>query len=98
MLMVEVVQVVLATVRNLPQQPATPLRIDGATIVQLAFSDDACALNMSVPRSNYDPRRVCLNPFPSLDISLGKYRRTAGVYIAGGLVRLHPIVVTIFAK
>jgi len=43
---------------------------------------------MSVPRSNYDPRRVCLNPFPHLDVSLGKYRRTAGVYIAGGLFAL----------
>jgi hypothetical protein len=40
---------------------------------------------MAVPRSNYDPRRVCLNPFPEIDF--GKYRRTVGVYIAGGLVR-----------
>ena len=40
---------------------------------------------MSLPRSNYDPRRVCLNPFPAL--SLGKYRRTVGIYLAGGLVR-----------
>lgn len=40
--------------------------------------------NMSIPRANYDPRRVCLNPFP--DISLGKHRRTVGVYLAGALV------------
>jgi len=41
---------------------------------------------MSLPRSNYDPRRVCLNPFPNL--SLGKHRRTAGVYLAGALFAL----------
>ena len=42
---------------------------------------------MSLPRSNYDPRRVCLNPFPFLDkLNLGKHRRTFGVYLAGGLV------------
>jgi hypothetical protein len=42
---------------------------------------------MSLPRSDYDPRRVCLNPFPFLDkINLGKHRRTFGVYLAGGLV------------
>lgn len=45
---------------------------------------------MSLPRSNYDPRRVCLNPFPNLNISFGKHRRTIGVYLAGGLVRLPP--------
>ena len=39
---------------------------------------------MSFPRSNYDPRRVCLNPFP--DLNLGKYRRTIGIYLAGALV------------
>lgn len=39
---------------------------------------------MAVPRHNYDPRRVCLNPFPN--ISLGKHRRTVGIYLAGGLV------------
>ncbi|KAE9391243.1 UPF0220-domain-containing protein [Gymnopus androsaceus JB14] len=39
---------------------------------------------MSLPRSNYDPRRVCLNPFP--DFHLGKYHRTVGVYLAGALV------------
>ncbi|TFK21621.1 UPF0220-domain-containing protein [Coprinopsis marcescibilis] len=38
---------------------------------------------MSLPRSNYDPRRVCLNPFPNL--TLGKHRRTVGVYLAGAL-------------
>jgi hypothetical protein len=39
---------------------------------------------MSLPRSNYDPRRVCLNPFPEL--TLGKHKRTIGVYVAGALV------------
>ncbi|KAF9064784.1 hypothetical protein BDP27DRAFT_1298700 [Rhodocollybia butyracea] len=38
---------------------------------------------MSLPRSNYDPRRVCLNPFP--DVHFGKHRRTVGVYLAGAL-------------
>ncbi|OSX61206.1 hypothetical protein POSPLADRAFT_1182367 [Postia placenta MAD-698-R-SB12] len=41
---------------------------------------------MSLPRSNYDPRRVCLNPFPVLNI--GKHRRTIGIYLAGGLFAL----------
>lgn len=45
---------------------------------------------MSLPRSNYDPRRVCLNPFPNFD--LGKHRRTAGVYLAGALVRFYVIM------
>ena len=40
---------------------------------------------MSLPRSNYDPRRVFVNPFP--EFSLGKHRRTVGVYLAGALVR-----------
>lgn len=40
---------------------------------------------MSLPRGNYDPRRVCLNPFP--EFTLGKHRRTVGVYLAGALVR-----------
>ncbi|KAL5531170.1 hypothetical protein ACEPAG_4046 [Sanghuangporus baumii] len=40
---------------------------------------------MSLPRSNYDPRRVCINPFPNLNLHIGKYRRTIGVYVAGGL-------------
>lgn len=40
---------------------------------------------MALPRSNYDPRRVCLNPFP--EFTLGKHRRTVGVYLAGALVR-----------
>jgi len=39
---------------------------------------------MSLPRGNYDPRRVCLNPFP--EITLGKHRRAMGVYLAGALV------------
>jgi len=41
---------------------------------------------MSLPRANYDPRRVCVNPFPELN--LGKHRRTVGVYLAGALFAL----------
>ncbi|KAF7967807.1 hypothetical protein HWV62_33003 [Athelia sp. TMB] len=41
---------------------------------------------MSLPRSDYDPRRVCLNPFPNVD--LGKHRRTVGIYLAGALFAL----------
>ncbi|KAG6829780.1 hypothetical protein H0H87_010295 [Tephrocybe sp. NHM501043] len=41
---------------------------------------------MSLPRSNYDPRRVFMNPFP--EFSLGKHRRTVGVYLAGALFAL----------
>ena len=43
------------------------------------------AQKMSLPRSSYDPRRVCINPFP--EFSLGPHKRTAGIYIAGALVR-----------
>lgn len=39
---------------------------------------------MSLPRADYDPRRVCLNPCPNF--TLGKHRRTIGVYLAGALV------------
>ncbi|EPQ50905.1 UPF0220-domain-containing protein [Gloeophyllum trabeum ATCC 11539] len=38
---------------------------------------------MSLPRSNYDPRRVCVNPFPN--VSLDKHKRSIGVYLAGAL-------------
>jgi len=48
---------------------------------------------MSLPRGNYDPRRVCINPFP--EITLGKHKRTVGVYLAGALVRVTLIVVVI---
>ncbi|KAJ7726040.1 hypothetical protein DFH07DRAFT_853222 [Mycena maculata] len=41
---------------------------------------------MSLPPATYDPRRVCLNPFP--DIDFGKHRRTIGVYSAGALFAL----------
>lgn len=41
---------------------------------------------MSLPRSDYDPRRVCLNPFPNVEF--GKHRRTVGIYLAGALVRI----------
>ncbi len=50
-----------------------------------ACSSSATTTTMSLPRSDYDPRRVCINPFP--EFTLGKHRRTAGVYIAGALVR-----------
>ncbi|KAG1720578.1 uncharacterized protein EDB91DRAFT_1177802 [Suillus paluster] len=43
---------------------------------------------MSLPRSDYDPRRVCLNPFPDLNLNLGKHRRTVGIYLAGALFAL----------
>ncbi|KAG1862337.1 UPF0220-domain-containing protein [Suillus tomentosus] len=43
---------------------------------------------MSLPRSDYDPRRVCLNPFPDLNLNLGKHRRTIGIYLAGALFAL----------
>src|SRR5277367_6471097 len=49
--------------------------------------------DMSLPRGNYDPRRVCINPFP--EITLGKHKRTVGVYLAGALVRVTLIVVVI---
>ncbi len=45
---------------------------------------------MSLPRADYDPRRVCLNPFP--EFTLGKHRRTVGVYIAGALVGIHRLL------
>jgi hypothetical protein len=35
--------------------------------------------------ANYDPRRVCVNPF--LEIDFETHRGSGGVYIAGGLVR-----------
>ncbi|KAJ7638173.1 hypothetical protein FB45DRAFT_902184 [Roridomyces roridus] len=41
---------------------------------------------MSLPPATYDPRRVCLNPFP--DVDFGKHRRTLGVYFAGALFAL----------
>jgi len=46
---------------------------------------------MSLPRANYDPRRVCVNPCPNLTPGLGKHKRTVGVYLAGALVRSPPI-------
>jgi len=41
---------------------------------------------MSLPRAHYDPRRVCLNPFP--EFSIGRHRRTIGIYAAGALFAL----------
>lgn len=46
---------------------------------------------MSLPRADYDPRRVCVNPCPNFTPGLGKHKRTVGVYLAGALVRLPPI-------
>ena len=43
---------------------------------------------MSLPRSDYDPRRVCLIPFPT--VALAQNKRTVGVYVAGALVRFQP--------
>ena len=42
---------------------------------------------MSLPRADYDPRRVCVNPCPNVTLGLGKQKRTVGVYLAGALVR-----------
>jgi len=47
---------------------------------------------MSLPRADYDPRRVCLNPFPALNgvyesIFGGKHRRSIGIYVSGAIVR-----------
>ncbi|KAI0915952.1 hypothetical protein AcW1_009343 [Taiwanofungus camphoratus] len=41
---------------------------------------------MSLPRANYDPRRVCLSPLPTFN--LGKHRHAIGIYLAGGLFAL----------
>ena len=41
---------------------------------------------MSLPRADYDPRRVCMNPCPNFTLGLGKQKRTVGVYLAGALV------------
>ena len=53
---------------------------------------------MSLPRSDYDPRRVCLNPFPDLNLNLGKHRRTIGIYLAGALVCALPLKNTLDAN
>ncbi|KAJ8081494.1 Vacuolar protein sorting-associated protein 68 [Marasmius tenuissimus] len=50
------------------------------------FVEQLSSFFMSLPRADYDPRRVCYNPFPNVD--LGKHRRTVGVYLAGGLFTL----------
>ncbi|KAG8216969.1 hypothetical protein J3R82DRAFT_7274 [Butyriboletus roseoflavus] len=41
---------------------------------------------MPYSRSDYDPRRVCLSPFP--EFNFGRYRRTIGIYLAGALFAL----------
>ena|ERR1700677_5097617 len=59
------------------------------TQLRVALHDDHYVHTsaMSLPRSDYDPRRVSLNPFPFLNkINLGKHRRTFSVYLAGGLI------------
>ena len=58
------------------------------TVVSQLLPSCSATWTMSLPRPNYDPRRVCINPFPNLDLHMGKYRRSVDVYIAGGLVRL----------
>lgn len=42
---------------------------------------------MSLPRADYDPRRVCVNPCPNFTLGFGRYKRSLGVYLAGALVR-----------
>lgn len=42
---------------------------------------------MSLPRADYDPRRVCVNPCPNFTLGFGRQKRTLGVYLAGALVR-----------
>ena len=42
---------------------------------------------MSLPRADYDPRRVCVNPCPNFTLGVGRNKRTFGVYLAGVLVR-----------
>ena len=51
-------------------------------------------LCMSLPRANYDPRRVCLSPFP--EFSLGRHKRTIGIYLAGALVS--PFLISSWAQ
>ncbi|KAF5311043.1 hypothetical protein D9619_007678 [Psilocybe cf. subviscida] len=58
----------------------------GHTAFSTTSTTSAPWTRMALPRSNYDPRRVCLNPFP--EITLGKHRRTVGVYLAGALFAL----------
>ncbi|KAG8920565.1 hypothetical protein FRC03_006540 [Tulasnella sp. 419] len=41
---------------------------------------------MSLPRSSYDPRRVCIIPFPT--VAFAQHKRTLGVYLAGALFAL----------
>ncbi|RDB26896.1 hypothetical protein Hypma_005107 [Hypsizygus marmoreus] len=63
-----------------PSQPHHPHLSSPQPTTTTSFS------SMSLPRAHYDPRRVCLNPFP--EFSLGKHRRTVGVYLAGALFAL----------
>ncbi|PWN89424.1 UPF0220-domain-containing protein [Acaromyces ingoldii] len=43
---------------------------------------------MSLPRHSYDPRRVCLLPFPALPRFLRSNKRSAGIYASGALFSL----------
>ena len=70
--------------RNIDATDDTHRQDTSAALTSSTFLTTAST--MSLPRSNYDPRRVCINPFPA--ITLGKHRRTIGIYLAGGLVRL----------
>lgn len=63
-----------------------PLTSATAVGRETSSSQDSSS-NMSLPRADYDPRRVCLNPFPEFRWLDSKHRRIAGVYIAGALVR-----------
>lgn len=40
--------------------------------------------SMSLPRADYDPRRICIIPFPTVPFL--KHKRSVGVYTAGALV------------
>ncbi|PWN48198.1 UPF0220-domain-containing protein [Violaceomyces palustris] len=40
---------------------------------------------MSLPRRSYDPRRVCLIPFPTLPSFLQTNKRSLGIYTSGAL-------------
>ena len=75
-----------ATPGNVPCLPGSASVLSANTQNANQHDEDN---TMSLPRSDYDPRRVCVNPFPFLNnVNLGKHRRAFGVYLAGGLVSL----------
>jgi len=77
----------LETYSHDPSRPfsTTPPRADS---YQSSSHPKQHSYTMSLPRSDYDPRRVCVNPCPNF--TLGKHRRSIGVYLAGALVRVFP--------